>query len=672
MPGQGQRSRTPQHVHNNLDVGGGPTSSQQSNHLGQTPHDAGQGNGPSILNPPLPAFQTQHAHGHHHHPHVHAHGHFANGQFPPQLQQAFAQFHAVNQQLAAQIAAIGTNPALQGVQSNQTQGQPFQQPVYALNQAHYPHIIPQHQHARAAGTQQGVRGSPQHTGSSDTLPPPSQAENTPEQNVTQAPSPPPGPPNTNTVVRENVGPNGERWQMIVQSGPVNMNPIALGSTRANQILSQPPNAVRDHLGHNTGLIQLHSSLSAIEAAVNTGSPPPEAVFDQARETLNAIPELQEDARDLARRRIDNMADRANQLRRSSPDTFIREAHERAATHRGTQGAESSAVYVLSSPSGPQALLVSPLGLYTTPWQFPALGTITPYSSTNYAPNSTVHPQSLTQNNVTNRQQPQADAAQVAQVHQQVPQQAGPAHIAQVQQQQQQQQPNQARDLLRILLPLGGHLWLMIRLFGFVYFFTAGAGWRRTILLGLLAMLVFIAQTGIFRPIILGIWDPIRRHAEGLVPLVGNERPQAGVVRNRDNANTAGTGPANREHNPSLAHQALLQAGERQNGNIVRQSIRRVERAIALFVASLIPGVGERHIAAREAARELMEETGQALDRIDREERERREREEAEQRREADAPGPAAAEASSAAAGPNAESSAAGGQDQTAQPPLVEI
>ncbi len=660
-------------MHGNLDVGGSPTSSQQSNNLGQPPHDAGQGNGPSISNPPPPSFQTQHGHGHHHHPHVHAHGNFGNGQFPPQLQQAFAQFHAVNQQLAAQLAAIGHNPALQGVQSNQAQGQIFQQPIYTFNQAHYPHIIPQHQHPRAAGTQQGMRGSPQHTGSADTPLPPSQAENAPAQGVTQAPTPPPGPANTNTVVRENVGPNGERWQMIVQSGPVNMNPIALGSHRANQILSQPSNAVRDHLGHNVELIQLHSNLSAIEAALTTGNPPPESVFDQARETLNAIPEVQEDAQTLARRRIDNLADRADQLRRNSHDNFIREAHERAATHRGTQGAESSAVYVLSSPSGPQALLVSPSGLYTTPWQFPALGTITPHSSTNHASNSTTHPQPLTQNNVTNRQQPQADAAQVAHVHQQVPQQAGPAQIAQVQQQQQQQQqpPNQARDLLRILLPLGGHLWLMIRLFGFVYFFTAGAGWRRTILLGLLAMLVFIAQTGIFRPIILGIWDPIRRHAEGLVPLVGNERPHAGATGNRDNANTAGTGPPNREPRPSQALQALMQARERQNGNIVRQSIRRVERAIALFVASLVPGVGERHIAAREAAREAIEEARQMAAR-EMEEQARREQEEAEQRQEANAPGQSAAEVSSAAAGPKVESSAAGGQDQNAQRPLVEV
>lgn len=501
-----------------------------------------------------------------------------------------------------------------------------------------------------------MRSSPQIIGSNDTLPPTSETENTPAQDVAQAstPTPPPGLRNTNTVVREHIGPNGERLQMIVQTGPSNINPIALA--RANQILSQPSNAVRDPPGHNMTIVQLHSSLSAIETAMNTGNPPPESVFDSARETLNANPEMEENFQNFTRERIDNLANRANQLR-ASHDTFTREVHERAATHRGTQGAESSAVYLLSSPSGPQALLVSPSGLYTAPWQFPALSTVSPIT----------HPNPLMQNNITSRQQPQADAVQVAQVHQQVPQQVGPGQIAQVQQPQ--PQHNHARDLLRILLPLGGHLWLIIRLFGFVYFFTAGAGWRRTILLGLLAMLVFIAQTGIFRPIILGIWDPIRRHAEGLVPLVGNERPQGGVVRNRDNANAAGTGPANREPIPSIALQALVQARERQDGNIVRQSIRRAERAIALFVASLIPGVGERHIAAREAARELMEEAGQALER---EERARREREEVEQRREADAPDQSAAEASTTAASSNAESSAAGGQDQTAQRPLVEI
>ena len=651
MPGHGQRSRTPQHVHGNLDVGGSSTSSQQENRFGQIPHDAGQGNGPSILDPPLPTFQTQHGHGHHHHPHVHAHGHFPNGHFPPQLQQAFAQFHAVNQQLAAQLAAIGNNPALQGVPSNQGQGQPLQQPGYTFNQPPYPQTIPQHQHARAGSTQQGLRGSPQIIASNDTLPSPSQAGATPAQDVAQdpTPTPPPGPGNTNTVTRENIGPNGERWQVTVQSGPFNVNPIAFA--HANRMLRQPSNATRDPLRPSMAIVQLHSSLSAIEAAMNAGNPPPDSVFDLARETLNANPEVEEDFRNFTRERVDDLANRANQLRRTSQDTFIREAHERAATHRGTQGSESSAVYLLSSPSGPQALLVSPSGLYTTPWQFPALSAVT----------LTTHANPLMQNNIISRQQPQADADQAGQLHQQVPQQAGPAQIAQVQQPQ--PQPNHVRDLLRILLPLGGHLWLMIRLFGFVYFFTAGAGWRRTILLGLLAMLVFIAQTGIFRPIVLGIWDPIRRHAEGLVPLVGNERPQGGALRNPDNANAPGTGPANREPMPSLALQALVQARERQDGNIVRQSIRRAERAIALFVASLIPGVGERHIAAREAARELMEE---------REERARREREEVEQRREADAPEQSAVETSTTVGGSNAESSAAGGQDQAAQRPLVEI
>ena len=36
--------------------------------------------------------------------------------------------------------------------------------------------------------------------------------------------------------------------------------------------------------------------------------------------------------------------------------------------------------------------------------------------------------------------------------------------------------------------------------------------------------------------------------------------------------------------------------------MVRDTIFRVERAMALFLASLVPGVGERHVRAREEAR----------------------------------------------------------------------
>ena len=194
----------------------------------------------------------------------------------------------------------------------------------------------------------------------------------------------------------------------------------------------------------------------------------------------------------------------------------------------------------------------------------------------------------------------------------------------------------------------------------MYFFTAGAGWRRTILLGLIAGLVFIAQTGIFRPVIQGIWDPIRRHAEGLVPLAANERPLAGADGIRDNADRRGTQPANREPTPQEAAERLLQERDGQDVSYVRQSFRRIERAVALFVASLVPGVGERHIAAREAA-----EAARQVEVREREERARKEEDEREQQERIVADG----------AGERGGSSGTPGtpvQQQAAQPPLVEV
>ena len=45
---------------------------------------------------------------------------------------------------------------------------------------------------------------------------------------------------------------------------------------------------------------------------------------------------------------------------------------------------------------------------------------------------------------------------------------------------------------------------------------------------------------------------------------------------------------------------LLEQRRRADGGWLLTQIRRAEHAALLFVASLVPGVGERHIAAREA------------------------------------------------------------------------
>ena len=400
----------------------------------------------------------------------------------------------------------------------------------------------------------------------------------------------------------------------------------------------------------------------MDAAMAGGNPLPESVFEQAQEMLGGIPDLPQEVAIALRTRLANLSHHSSHLRESLHTQLIRAAHERVASQRATQGAESSAMYVLSSPSGPHALLVSPSGLYTTPWQLPSLGAIPPHSVMHPTAVAPVQSQTANNNLPINGRQPHADEIQGAPVQQPAPQ---PVDAAQALQVQQQQQVNQARDLARILLPLGGHLWLLIRLFGFVYFFTAGAGWRRTLLLGLIASLVFIAQTGIFRPVIQGIWDPIRRHAEGLVPLAANERPLAGVGGARNGGNGTGTQPTNREATPQEAAERLLQERERQDVSFVRQSIRRVERAVALFVASLVPCVGERHIAAREAA-----EAARQAEAQEREERARKEAEDARDRIEGIDDGRNGNVADGAAE--SGESSSTLEQQQAAQPPLVEI
>ena len=235
---------------------------------------------------------------------------------------------------------------------------------------------------------------------------------------------------------------------------------------------------------------------------------------------------------------------------------------------------ASTVYLLSSPQGPQALLVSPQGTYITP-------------GLNVSPSPLSSAQShantgSTQSSVMNPPEPTNERRRVIQVVNH-----GRADRAQ------EAGADAARDLVRILLPLGGHLWLLLRLFGFVWFFMGGADWRRTFLVMAAAILVFLSQTAAFRPLVHAIWEPIRRHVESLVPLgVENSARRGGPENGRQ--------PESNPRPEDLAARLLRERNE-QDQSLLSRSFRRAERATALFVASLVPGVGERHIAARDAA-----------------------------------------------------------------------
>ena len=552
-------------------------------------------------------------------------------------------FEALNQQFAAQNPNDGNNTP-QGALQNQFAGIPANQPAIALPNFHQ--IIAQQQQARAAAGLRGL-GSDDRNQTPQTNPAPSipnQAPSTTTGNLTPA-----GIPANSRIVQENHGPNGEHWRMVIESTQTITHPHphphhhhglhnshiqrpTAGISSTNSGTSTPiisrtgtPQATgasaassASHVNPNPGVVQsqqsiFEQSLSSIESALSAGTAPSEQVVESARILLHRLsnePDISANTLNTFRIRLDNLSSQADHLRASLNSILMRVISEQAPNQRPPP-TSSSTVYLLSSPNGPYALLVSPSGMYTTPWQFHGVASTDPITTIiqqSHASSSTQPINRGTEPNVQNPPTP-IQAAQ------------------EPQQQQEEQQANQVRDLIRILLPLGGHIWLLVRLFGFVYFFTSGGGHRRAILLGLCAFLVFIAQTGVFRPFLQSAWEPFRRHIENLLPLANNDRrllPDAVVAENNFNA-PQGTRHQNNVPTPQQAAERLLREREERDGNVIRQYLRRAERAIALFIASLVPGVGERHIAARDAAEAARREEESERER-EREERQREERE----------------------------------------------
>ena len=261
---------------------------------------------------------------------------------------------------------------------------------------------------------------------------------------------------------------------------------------------------------------------------------------------------------------------------------------------------TSTVYLLSSPRGPEALLLSPSGVFTSPGhslitQVSSSNTERGFPTATNASNIRIAPPTSAPATTAT-----ATATPIQQPEQQVPQQ---------QQQQQLQQQDQAGDLLRILLPLGGQLWLLVRIIGFVYLFSGGQGWGNTVMLGVIALVGFLIQTGVFNPLLRNIWRPIRQHIESII---NSEQPQSTTT------NTSNQTPQQMAERLVEEHRGI--------NNTLRRAVRRAERSALLFTASLIPGVGESQVRARETAeREQREAEERARQEAEQEQREAEEK-----------------------------------------------
>jgi hypothetical protein len=215
---------------------------------------------------------------------------------------------------------------------------------------------------------------------------------------------------------------------------------------------------------------------------------------------------------------------------------------------------SPTVYLLSSRNGPQALLFTPQGSYTASLPHipapampsmpnPLLAHTRPHTPAVQAPPPPgFHPPPVV---VDGQQAPEQVAQQI------------------VQQMNQGGAENQEFNALAPWQPLLAHGWMLLRLMFFAWILLGtGQGWRRPLALLAIGVVFWAINAG---GIGNTVRDAVRSWWEAVVGLPGQ--------------------PQEQEH------------------GVIRQALRPVERLLALLIASLWPGVGERTVTARREAEE---------------------------------------------------------------------
>ncbi|OAR02440.1 hypothetical protein LLEC1_07770 [Akanthomyces lecanii] len=162
---------------------------------------------------------------------------------------------------------------------------------------------------------------------------------------------------------------------------------------------------------------------------------------------------------------------------------------------------------------------------------------------------------------------------------------------------------------QLLLRLAPHIWSIVRLGFFVWLFVGpNSSWTRWFVVISAAIITFVVGTGAFNGMGEHIWRPMMRHLESLFPTL--DRPGQRQL----------APPAQPGMEPNPANMAArLVADHNGRQPWLTEQMRRLERAGLLFLASIAPGVAERHIAnleevarAEEARRRQAEEAAAAL------------------------------------------------------------
>ena len=261
-----------------------------------------------------------------------------------------------------------------------------------------------------------------------------------------------------------------------------------------------------------------------------------------------------------------------------------------------QSSQPTTAWLLSSPTGPEALLFAPgHGYFASPSR------VSPSTTSRVQSNVGVSSETMpAQQNTASNDSPAADRPAPARVENPPAGQMALANQGPGGNQNQIQ--NNENDLVHFILQRG---WLFIRLYMFILVFSDGNTWRRWILLALATLVCCLPRENPFQAALV----TVRRHVDNLIGPPAEQqqaRPQgqAGHPDRPTPTNTAQAGQANPATQRIPETTATQQ--RQQQPNLVRDTLFRVERAVALFLASLVPGVGERHVQAREEARQRAE------------------------------------------------------------------
>ncbi|KAL2006576.1 hypothetical protein VTN00DRAFT_9244 [Thermoascus crustaceus] len=322
------------------------------------------------------------------------------------------------------------------------------------------------------------------------------------------------------------------------------------------------------------LLQLQNNISYGESQLNRGVAPPLDSIAHIRNELYRLldhqsinPLAPRDGRiEALLARALNLYVRADQLRVSQARSPANRQDD-AANPVTTPDAAHAPIYLLSSPAGHEALIASPSGAAAIQSSMAVLRSQQAQASgpalRQDQAQGALNPGAVMMDNAVR---------QVLLNHRRL---------------ENNRQAAFARNLRRI--------WLFIRLYFFCYLFSESGTWSRVIFVSLAVLISLLSETGLPRQFQRMVIAPVQRHLEGLVHIGADEIqpvPRGGVGANLP---------------PEAAEHAQVAAGgpdQRRTG--LQQNLRRLERSLALFFASLVPGVGERHVEARNAVQAAAE------------------------------------------------------------------